>query len=102
MNNVNGLIRLLTPGYLNDGGWTATGGGFGWPREEGENAYAVATLGKIPILIGRVRGQTMPMACTHYGGCILELLLLTEWRREPKCGELQNGYFCRISTLIPT
>ncbi len=58
--------------------------GLGGPVNEGENTYTAALLGKIPILIGRVQQWTMPMACTCYGGCVLELLLLAGWRREPK------------------
>ncbi len=79
---------LLTPGYLTDGGWMATGDSVGWPGEKGEDIYAAATLGKIPILIGRAWQQTMLMASTHYGGSVLELLLLAGWRTLPKCNEL--------------
>jgi hypothetical protein len=41
-----------------------------------KNTYAEVTLGKNLILVGRVRRRTMPMACTHYVGCVLGLLLL--------------------------
>ncbi len=102
MNYVDGLIRSLTPGYLNDGGWTATGDGIGWPREKGEDIYAVGMLGKNPILIGRALRRTMLMARTHYDGSVLELLLLAGWRTLPKCDELRNGCFCRVLSLIPT
>ncbi len=43
---------------------------------EGENSYAAALLGKIWISIGRAQRRTMLMACVHYVGCVLELLLL--------------------------
>jgi hypothetical protein len=56
----------------------------GGPVTEGENTYTAALLGKIPILIGKAQRRTMPMACTCYGGYVLELLSLAGWRREPK------------------
>jgi hypothetical protein len=60
----------------------------GGSRDEGENSYAAALLGKIPISIGPVQRHTMPMTYACYVGCVLELLLLATWRREPKCCKL--------------
>jgi hypothetical protein len=74
----------------------------GGPRDEGENAYAAALLGKIPISIGWARRRTMPMACACYVGCVLGLLSLIGWCREPECNKLQNSCFCRVLSLIPT
>ncbi len=63
----------------------AASGGLG---DEGENAYAAALLGKIPILIGRARRRIMPMTCACYVSCVLGLLSLIGWHREPECDEL--------------
>jgi hypothetical protein len=59
-----------------------------------KNTYVEVMLGKNQILVGRVWRRTVPMACTHYVGCVLGLLLLGGWREEPECDELQNGRFC--------
>ena len=58
-----------------------------------ENTYAKMTLGKILIVADRVQWQTIPMAYICYGGCVIGLLLLVGWRKEPECSELQKVVF---------
>ncbi len=64
--------------------------------------YAATSLGKIPILTGRAWRRMSSMVYTHYGGCVLGLLLLTSCRKELGCGRLQIGIFLEVPGLIPT
>ena len=63
--------------------------------------YAATLLGKIPILTSRAQRRVMPMVYACYGGCIIGLLALAGWRREPKSQGLQIGRFIEVLHLIP-
>ena len=54
-----------------------------------ENTYAEATLGKFLIVADWAQQRTIPMAYVCYGGCVIGLLSLVGWRKEPECSELQ-------------
>jgi hypothetical protein len=67
----------------------------------GKNTYAVTLLAKTLISTGRARRRMLPMVYACYGGCVIGLVLLMEWRKEPKCGGLRIGRFLEVLGLIP-
>ncbi len=73
----------------------------GGQRDGEGHAYVAALLAKFPILIGWAQRWTMPMVCYCYLGCGLVLQLLGGRRGGQESNELQNGCFCRVSSLIP-
>jgi hypothetical protein len=66
----------------------------------GKNTYAVTLLAKNRVSTGRARRQLLPMIYACYGGCVIELVLLVEWREEPKCGGFEIGCFLEVLGLI--
>ncbi len=58
-----------------------------------ESNYAAAALAKNQISIGWAWRRTMPMACVHYGGCVVGLSTLAVLRGERESNELRIGLF---------
>ncbi len=68
----------------------AAGGGYGGVEESN---YAAAVLAKNQISNGRARWRTMPMACVHYGGCVVGLSMSAVLHGEHERDELRIGSF---------
>jgi hypothetical protein len=65
----------------------------GHSRERGADNYAAAALGKNLISTGWVQRMSIADNQCLYGGCVIGLLPLAGWRKEPGSSKLRFGPF---------